>query len=63
MSQLVSFNFLCDLITMGNIICIGNHMDSSTISRATDKVIARAIASAIYACYDCNYSQIVREST
>jgi len=31
------------------------------IARATGKVIARAIASAIYACCECNYSQIVRE--
>ena len=48
------------------IISIGNHMDSSAIlgiiARATDKVIALAIARAIYACCECNYSQIVRES-
>ena len=32
------------------------------IARATGKVVARAIASAIYACCECNYFQIVRES-
>jgi len=37
-------------------ICIGNHMDSSAILG-----IARAIASAIYACCECNYSQMARE--
>ena len=32
------------------------------IAQATGKVIARAIGSAIYACCDCNYSQIVWDS-
>jgi len=31
------------------------------IARATGKVIARAIASAIYACCVCNYSQMAQE--
>ena len=31
------------------------------IARVTGKVIAGAIVSAIYACCECNYSQIVRE--
>ena len=31
------------------------------IARATGKVIARAIASAIYDCCECNYSQMARE--
>ena len=46
-------------------ICIGNHMDRECnlgiIARATGKVITWAIASAIYACCECNYSQIARE--
>ena len=40
---------------------IGNGFECNLgiIARATGKVIARAIASAIYACCECNYSQIV----
>ena len=42
----------------------GSHMDSSGIwgiARVTVKVIAGVIYSAIYACCECNYSQIVQE--
>ena len=42
-------------------ISIGNHVgfecSLGIIARATGKVIARAIASAIYDCCECNYSQ------
>ena len=43
-------------------ICVGNYMcNLGIVARVTGKVIAQAIVSAIYACCDCNYSQIVRE--
>ena len=38
---------------------IGN---SVVIAQATGKVIAQAVVSAIYACCECNYSQIVQDS-
>ena len=36
--------------------------NSVVIAQATGKVIAQAVASAIYACCECNYSQIVQDS-
>jgi len=53
-------------IDAGSIWLVFNHTNIlchlGIIARATGKVIAQAIASAIYACCECNHSQIALES-
>ena len=59
---LVIMSAVLEYCSLLKVISIGNHTDFECnlgiIARATGKVIARAIASAIYDCCECNYSQM-----